>query len=505
MASSSVQTVLSSPNESPPPGPGTVAEQVPTHALSLSNELSSPLPWKTSFDVQEFSNAAEIQEERQNYGVEKENVQKRHFDDVDKQQQDEEEEEEHHPVSTPPPRPTMAPIRTHPEEIKITPHVGTKVQGTPSMYSTDTVPVEASLLRQRDIAAALSGLPRVKPQWTHNYLKIIIVGEDGLGKTTFVRNLFAAYATDVEFPVADGTNQSFSEFFPHPERLCTELVVRDDDSMVWWHYLVQDTPGYGDFWGGGEDVAPGSNAKDQQRAILDHITSCSHHYLGYELDPHRRAALHHLPDCRVDVCLYFLPPHHLRRADVDFLDKLSSLIPVVPILAKADTMTADELKQYRTHVGSVLYGGGSDSGDISGKGMKRDGEKVGVGGWGGFSREALESAGAHHGPPFAVVASSTIDRSVGRFWPVRQYPRGRCESLLTAHSELPVLRRLLFETGYWELKSNTEKVYLRFRRMKCVEQGVVQVELFNVFVSSFAVAHSPRTLTHTLSHTHALP
>lgn len=33
-----------------------------------------------------------------------------------------------------------------------------------------------------------------------------MVGESGLGKTTFVRNLFAAYAKDPNFPVNDASS-----------------------------------------------------------------------------------------------------------------------------------------------------------------------------------------------------------------------------------------------------------------------------------------------------------
>ena len=37
----------------------------------------------------------------------------------------------------------------------------------------------------------------------HRYMKMLVAGEAGLGKTTFVRNLFAAYARDPSFPVLD--------------------------------------------------------------------------------------------------------------------------------------------------------------------------------------------------------------------------------------------------------------------------------------------------------------
>ena len=110
-----------------------------------------------------------------------------------------------------------------------------------------------------------------------------------------------------------------------------------------------------------------------------------------EQDPERRAAMHAIKDTRVDVCLYFVPPHRLRKVratgygagavakayasssqlsspvacrphaasirknssfpdrqiDLQFMSELAELVPVVPVLAKADTMTAEELKARR--------------------------------------------------------------------------------------------------------------------------------------------------------------
>jgi septin family protein len=326
---------------------------------------------------------------------------------------------------------------------KAAPSAPSKVHGTAAVWEINASRA-TKLARERDIAAAFSGLPRVKPQWTHNYMKILILGDDGLGKTTFIRNLFAAYASDVDFPVADASGHGASTIFSdHPEQLRTELTVKDDQESVCWHYLVQDTPGYGDF-------DHQNDACAQRKAILDYIKSCSAQYFDMELNPTRRSTMHSIPDTRVDVVLYFLPPHRLRRSDIRFIKLLTQAagVPVVPILAKADSMTPEELQAYRNEVDSALNRHGL---------------------W-HFSHAALVAAGARHGPPFAVVAASTIDRSVGRFWPVRRYPWGCCESLLSAHSELPVVRRLLFESAYWELKTNTEKGYLKFRRDQCSEK-----------------------------------
>lgn len=130
-------------------------------------------------------------------------------------------------------------------------------------------------------------------------MKILLVGESGLGKTTFVRNLFAAYAKDASFPVNDASVPNaqrvklalrcgsavraqqpaqnclpshavtaLQQFVPpvrlvcsipvclppaqvprllqifcdRPEALCTEVVLQDGENKVYYHYLVQAGP-----------------------------------------------------------------------------------------------------------------------------------------------------------------------------------------------------------------------------------------------------------------------
>ena len=55
-------------------------------------------------------------------------------------------------------------------------------------------------------------------------------------------------------------------------------------------------------------------------------------------------------DPRVDVCLYFIPPHRLKEVDIEFMKQLSGVVPLIPIIAKADSMTTDELDEFRGHI-----------------------------------------------------------------------------------------------------------------------------------------------------------
>ena len=46
---------------------------------------------------------------------------------------------------------------------------------------------------------------------------------------------------------------------------------------------------------------------------------------------------------------------------------------------------------------------------------------------------------------------------------MRKYPWGTCEALSSTHSDVGALKRLLFEDGYEELKSETNKRYFTYR------------------------------------------
>jgi len=53
-----------------------------------------------------------------------------------------------------------------------------------------------------------------------------------------------------------------------------------------------------------------------------------------------------LLDERIHLVLYFISPHRLKKLDKEFLLELSDLVPIVPVVAKADTMTVSERKKF---------------------------------------------------------------------------------------------------------------------------------------------------------------
>ena len=62
-------------------------------------------------------------------------------------------------------------------------------------------------------------------------------------------------------------------------------------------------------------------------------------------------------DPRVHCCLYFLSPqnpHRLKAVDVQTMKSLGDKVNLIPLIAKADTLTAEELKDYKQMVNQQI-------------------------------------------------------------------------------------------------------------------------------------------------------
>jgi len=57
-------------------------------------------------------------------------------------------------------------------------------------------------------------------------------------------------------------------------------------------------------------------------------------------------------DNRVHACIYFIAPtgHSLKPLDVEFMRRLHTKVNLIPVIAKSDTLTEDEIKQFKQRI-----------------------------------------------------------------------------------------------------------------------------------------------------------
>jgi len=63
----------------------------------------------------------------------------------------------------------------------------------------------------------------------------------------------------------------------------------------------------------------------------------------------------YIQDTRIHCCLYFINPtgHSLRPIDVTVMKKLSEVVNVVPVIAKADSLTLEERESFKQKVSTA--------------------------------------------------------------------------------------------------------------------------------------------------------
>jgi len=170
-------------------------------------------------------------------------------------------------------------------------------------------------------------------------------------------------------------------------------------------------------------------------------------------------------DNRVHACLYFIQPtgHTLKQIDIEFMRRLHTKVNLIPVIAKADTMTDEEITEFKARILS----------DIAHHNIhifqaptydNEDEETL---------AEAEEIASKI---PFAVVGSDKVVKTPdGRQVRGRSYPWGVVEVDNEDHCDFVKLRQMLVRTYMEELREYTNDVlYENWRTEKLLSMGVAQ-------------------------------
>ncbi|KAI9471120.1 Cell division control protein 3 [Coemansia sp. RSA 989] len=273
---------------------------------------------------------------------------------------------------------------------------------------------------------------------------LMVVGESGLGKTTLVNTLFESrvYAQKDEETRTERTSDGVE---------ITSVSADIQENGVKLRLSVVDTPGFGD----------SVNNEEAWRPILENIESRFDAYLAQE----NRVNRSKIVDNRVNALLYLIKPtgHSLRAIDIEFMKHLHTRVNLIPVIARADTLTPREVEQFKARVladinfhGIHIFKPVSDQFD--------DPETI-------ADNKTVASK-----IPFAVVGSERfVDRADGMRVRGRQYPWGVIEVENEDHNDFVALRQMLLRTHMEELRDETDvALYESYRTQKLLALGHVQ-------------------------------
>lgn len=188
--------------------------------------------------------------------------------------------------------------------------------------------------------------------------------------------------------------------------------------------------------------------------IIEFLDDQHESYMLQEQQPRRQDKI----DLRVHACLYFIRPtgHTLKPLDIEVMKRLSSRVNLIPVVAKADTLSPADLAKFKQRIRAV----------IDAQGIKIYQPPV----------EEDDEAAAQHARslmaamPFAVIGSEKdVKTPDGRIVKGRQYAWGVAEVENEDHCDFKKLRSILIRTHMLDLIHTTEEQHYEAYRAQQME------------------------------------
>ncbi|XP_059208171.1 septin-5-like isoform X1 [Centropristis striata] len=267
---------------------------------------------------------------------------------------------------------------------------------------------------------------------------LMVAGESGLGKSTLINSLFLTdLYKDRKVPNAQERINQTVDIVKH--------TISIEEKGIRLRLTIIDTPGFGD----------AIDNTDSWKPIEEYIDQQFEQYFRDESGLNRR----NLQDNRVHCCLYFVSPfgHGLRPLDVAFMRALHEKVNIVPVVAKADSLTEAEVYRKKIKIREEIKQFGINIYQFPDCDSDEDED---------FKKQDQILKDSF---PFAVIGSNVQLESDGRRSRGRSYPWGVVEVENSAHSDFLLLRNMLVRTHMQDLKDVTAETHYENYRAHCIQ------------------------------------
>ncbi|OQR71900.1 septin-2-like [Tropilaelaps mercedesae] len=276
----------------------------------------------------------------------------------------------------------------------------------------------------------------VRRHFQHGFaFNILCIGETGIGKSTLMDSLF-----NFSFDLPTSTHD-------HPDVKIMSKSFELVENNVKLNVGIVETVGYGDQ----------INKQKSCQAIIDYINAKFEGYLQEELQISRKLST--FRDGRIHVCLYFITPtgHGLKALDLVCMKQLDSKVNLIPVIAKSDIISKQDLVAFKRRVQSELTNSGVQiyqfpvDDPMSPQDTNRQYNSL---------------------MPFAVIGSRDLVRVSTKMVRARQYPWGVVQIENEAHCDFTRLRDAVLRYNLADLVESTHvKHYELYRRMRLIAMG----------------------------------
>lgn len=248
---------------------------------------------------------------------------------------------------------------------------------------------------------------------------VMLAGHSGCGKSSFINTLFKKEIVEVN---------------RKEKSMDIDVYLMDVDCEgLKKKITIVDTPGFGCTM---DDSVIYDN-------ILSYLKSQFDLYLAEETKIRRNP---NYEDTRVHTLLFFISPTGLKANDILFLTKVKNMVNIVPVIAKADTLTEGELKEFRERIARKFKENDINVFDFSGEGINAD-----------FLKNLSGKI------PFTVISDDWNECEDGNPKP-RNYQWGATDPNNPKHCDFSLLKEILFSVCTEELVDFTEnEIYENYR------------------------------------------